>query len=83
MRHVDVLSYLGSSLNGAIYFDEANLVGNQNLFQGDAAPVASSEFRKSVILAADRRIVNQVLNGLLRQGRVALSWRVWNAALAE
>jgi len=58
--------YLGSSLNGVVDLDEANLVRHQDLLEGDATPVASSKLGKGVILTTDRRVVNQILYGLLR-----------------
>jgi len=58
--------YLGSSLNGVVDLDKANLVRHQDLFKSNATPVASSKLGKGVILAANRRVVNQILYGLLR-----------------
>ena len=61
-----MVGYLGGGLNGAVDLDKADLVGHQDLFHGDAAPVASSKLRDSVILATHRRVIDQVLDSLLR-----------------
>jgi hypothetical protein len=62
-----MMRYLGGGLNGAVDLDKANLVRHQNLLHSDATPVASSKLGDGIILATDGRVVDQVLNGLLRQ----------------